>query len=234
MDMGGEEEKGGGLTTVDCFLNKASCSALLPSSSVPILPLFEWACAVQPSSWMPAFGGEEWWEMEEVPEFAQCSCGAGSEIIGQREVGAGSVLWTTDTKETRFVYLCRWGCTCVCVCVLMRVYECFWRVGIRAASQLPDSLHMSIPVCLGSLTSNGLKGITGYLTSRYRKDQRNRWNRSDSTWMRLPVLKEQSGSKRKWSWCMLGLVHPVIFSVQPLQCIYFVVLECASVHIHIL
>lgn len=90
--------------------------------------------------------------------------------------------------------MCVW--VCVGVCALMRMYEHFWGAGIRTASLLPDSLHMSIPVCLVSLASstNKLKSIAGYLTGRYRRYQRNKWNGSDGTWMRLSVLKEQS----KW------------------------------------
>lgn len=74
--------------------------------------------------------------------------GTGSEIIKRQEVVA---LWTTDTRQC-------WCVFCVGACV-----NVFWGAGIRAASPLPDSLHMSIPVCLGSPASstNKLKSTAG-------------------------------------------------------------------------
>ena len=166
----------------------------------PILPLCGWALAGAhqpfvldacpwPRGMMGNRGGSK------IPTMLVRSRFWDNRTAGSRD---GSELGTTDSKECRYVCLCRWG---VCVCVLMSVYECFWGAGIGTASLLPDSLHMSIPVCLGSPASstNRLKGITGYLTGRYRRDQSRRWKGSDSTWMRLTVLKGQSNSKWKGS-----------------------------------
>ncbi len=112
----------------------------------PILPLYGWAFAstkrgpafiLDACPWPRGMMGN--WGGSKIPTMLIWSRFWDNRTAGSRD---GSELWTTDTKEYRYVCLCR----CVCVCMLMSVWMFLrsWHQDCKSVARLPPYVHPSL------------------------------------------------------------------------------------------